>query len=575
MNSPTYKPLLPLVHDYLEKWAEETPDKEALIQHENGWIVNYRQLNEIVDLYVLCLLKMGIQKGERVAVMGLQSIQYVALQYACFKIGAIICPLDIKLKPHETVRALNKITPILFILGGTTHLKDFYEVGKAVLEECPYVKDVLQYNLIEDGNSEWPLLEGAKSANKLFDLEVLKNLVKDEQLLRHRQEVYAEIKENDPALIIFTTGTTGEPKPALLQHSCIVAELEIFFRASTMPGPELRRVCVLPCSHVGGTTITVYTTIYAGGTNILLHRFNPALTLEAIAKWRGNFLGAVPTMYRMIWALPNYKSYDLSSMHCAYYAGSMVDKNFLEELSKMAPNFGTSLGMTECGGVSTYTPMPLTVEEMFGQVGRAAEDVAKISIRRPMDSEGKAGEELSDGEIGEICYHPPLVFLGYFNQPEATAQTVSREGILYSGDIGYFKDMVDYKALMYMGRSKYLIKQKGYNVFPDEVAAHISMISGVAEAEVLGVKHSLFDEGVFAFILPKAGMEVKVEEVIEHCKSLAAYKRPQHVEVLAEGQGFPLTNNGKVDKNALGKMAEEIVKKLREQGKWDSICSNV
>lgn len=564
MNTPTYQPEVQLIHSYLEKWSLETPHKEALIQHENGWVVSYQQLNEMVDLYALCLLKLGIAKGERVAAMGLQSVQYVALQYACFKIGAIICPLDIKLKAHEIVRELKKIIPTLFILHGTTHLKDFYEVGKAVLKYCPFVRDVLQYDLLGEGN----LLEGARNANQLFDLNSLKELQREKELLKRRDEIYAGITERDPALIIFTTGTTGEPKPAVLQHQCIVAQMKIMLRASAMPPEELRRICILPCSHVGGTTITVYSTIMGGGTNILLHKFHPALTLEAIKKWQGNWIGAVPTMFRMMWALPDYREYDLTSLRCAYYAGTMVDLNFLTQLSKMAPNFGTSLGMTECGGVSTYTPMPITAEELKGQVGRAAEDIAVVSIRKPITEEGLAGEELALGEIGEICYHPPLVFHGYFNQPEATARTVSSDGILYSGDVGCFQDRGEYQALYYLGRSKFMIKQKGYNVFPDEVAAHITQMPAVAEAEVVGVKHSLYDEGVFAFVLAKPGLKISLEEVLEHCKTLAAYKRPQYVKVM--DRGFPLNNNGKVDKAALVKKAEEIIAELRTKGKWDA-----
>lgn len=570
MNTPAYEPHLPLIHSCLDKWSGETPDKTALIQHENGRTVSYRQLNEMVDLFALRLLKLGIVKGERVAVMGLQSVHYIALQYACFKIGAVISPLDIKLKPQEVVRELCKITPALFILHGPACQHDFYEAGKAVLADCPFIRDVLYYYL--NGDSVLP--EGAQDAKRLFAWDSLAELSADEELLRLRGEVYAGIQESDPALIIFTTGTTGEPKPAVLQHQCIVAQMRIFLRASVMPWAELRRVCILPCSHVGGTTITVYSTLMGGGANIVLYRFHPVAALEAIEKWQGNWIGAVPTMFRMMWALPDYGKYNLNSLQCAYYAGSMVDLNFLHQLAAMAPNFGTSLGMTECGGVSTYTPMPVTAEELCGQVGRAAEDIAEISIRKPLTEEGMAGEELPLGESGEICYHPPLVFWGYFNQPEATAKTVSREGILYSGDIGCFKDMERYKGLFLLGRSKFMIKQKGYNVFPDEVALHIGQLPGVAEAEVIGVKHRLYDEGVFAFVLPRKGWKVEAGAVMVHCKSLAAYKRPQYVKVLEE-PGFPLNKNGKVDKNALLQQAESIVAELRIQGGWDGVNGHI
>lgn len=562
----TFQAELPLVHDYLEKWASLTPDNPALIQHEEERIVNYKRINEIVDLYALCLVKLGVCKGDRIGAMGLKSIQYFALQYACFKVGAIICPLDIKLQPHEAVDALNKISARFFFMHGTTELRDFTEVGKAVLEESPTVESVLQYNLI--GNE--PLLNGAISANELFNIKTLEELGKNDDLVRQRDVMYESVTEDDGTLIIFTTGTTGEPKPALLHHKCIVAQMAIMERTSELRGQDVRRICILPDSHVGGTTITMYSSIYTGGTNVLLHQFHPTMTLEAIKKWKGTWLGGVPTMFRMIWALPNYSDFDISSLKCVYYAGAPVDKAFLLSLSEMAPHFGTSLGMTECAGGATYTPPSVTVEEFVGKVGKAAEDIAQISIRKKMNEDRTAGEELPFGEIGEICYHPPLVFKGYFQQPEETALTISKEGILYSGDIGCFEEMGKYHGLCLKGRNKSMIIQKGYNVFPDEVAYYISQIPNISEVEVVGVKHEFFDEGVFAFVIPKAGTNINSEEIMDHCKGIAAYKRPQHIELLDSEAAFPVNKNGKVDKVKLQEMAQEITVELRKQNKWDA-----
>lgn len=566
MEKATFVPEFPLVHNYLEKWAEQIPDSQAVIQHETGRILTYRRFNEIVDLYALCLVKMGVVKGERIAAMALKSIPYLALQYACFKLGVIICPLDIKLQAHEAVRDLNKINPRLFFVHGTTPQRDFTEVGRAVLEGCPSVEKVLQYNIASQEN----LFEGAVSANALFAPNVLRELNEDRRLQLERNKMYNAVTADDPALIIFTTGTTGTPKPALLQHECIVAQMAIEERTSDMRGQEVRRMCVLPDSHVGGTTITTYSSIYTGGVNILTYRFDPEMTMEAIEKWKATWMGGVPTMYRMMWALPNYECYDISSLKCAYYAGAAVDEKFLLKLSTMAPHFGTNLGMTECAGVSTYTPMPMTVKELLGQVGRAAEDIARISIRNKMNSDQTAGEELPLGEIGEICYHPPLVFKGYFQQPEETDQVITKEGILYTGDIGCFKDLGNYQGLFLMGRSKSMIKQKGYNVFPDEVALYISQMESVAEVEIIGLPHRLFDEGVFAFVIPKAGTKLASEEVIDYCKGIAAYKRPQHIEILPENASFPVNKNGKVNKIALIDRAKVIIKKLRKEKKWDA-----
>jgi acyl-CoA synthetase (AMP-forming)/AMP-acid ligase II len=226
--------------------------------------------------------------------------------------------------------------------------------------------------------------------------------------------------------------------------------------------------------------------------------------------------------------------------------------------------------MTENAGFATFTPADISIDEMAGQVGRAFPDLAPVSVRNPMQADGSAGEELADGEIGEICYHPPIVFLGYFNQPEETQKTISREGILYTGDLGYFKQMADYKALYLSGRRKFVIKQKGYNVFPGEVEEHISRMQGVDVVEVVGMQHQLFDEGIIAFVRPFPNTSLNSEEVMEHCKAIASYKRPQHVEIWPSDKELPLTRSTKVDKLKLIEQAQSIIERLRNEGKWDA-----
>ncbi|MBN2079967.1 MAG: AMP-binding protein, partial [Spirochaetes bacterium] len=310
--------------------------------------------------------------------------------------------------------------------------------------------------------------------------------------------------------------------------------------------------------------------LYRGGTAVFLRVFDVGLTLEAIGKRRITVLGQIPTQYRMLWAHPDYRKTDFSSLVFVAYAGSSVDVEFLRKLATMAPRFGTGIGMTENAGFATFTPDGITIEEMAGQVGRAFPDLAEVTVRAPMGEDGTAGEELPLGEIGEICYHPPIVFLGYYGQPDETSKTISREGILYTGDLGYFKEMGTYRALYLSGRRKFVIKQKGYNVFPDEVEAHIALLPGVDVAEVVGVPHRVFDEGIVAFVRPKEGAEVTPGAVMEHCKSIAAYKRPQHVEIWPAGKPFPLTRSTKVDKMLLRKEADEIVARLRDAGGWDA-----
>ncbi|MDZ4131871.1 MAG: AMP-binding protein, partial [Dethiobacteria bacterium] len=197
-------------------------------------------------------------------------------------------------------------------------------------------------------------------------------------------------------------------------------------------------------------------------------------------------------------------------------------------------------------------------------------DLAPISIRKPVQPDRNAGEELSDEEIGEICVSGPIVFQGYYDNPEATDRAITRDGWLYTGDLGYFKDMGSYRALYLAGRQKFVIKQKGFQVFPDEVQDFIASHPKVDIVDVVGVKHEVFDEGIFVFIRPKKGTELSADEIFEHCQGIASYKRPQHVEIWPEDKEFPLTRVAKVDKKELKITAEEIVEELRRQGKWDA-----
>jgi acyl-CoA synthetase (AMP-forming)/AMP-acid ligase II len=382
------------------------------------------------------------------------------------------------------------------------------------------------------------------------------------------KKAYGEIDTKTPALIIYTTGTTGEPKPAVITHENIIVQNRLLHRGIVLD-EDIIIIVNLPPSHVGCVTEMFMTTIFSGGTAVLLRIFDVKLTLEAVEKHRVNVIGQIPTQFRMLWADEDYDKYDLSSLKFAAYAGSAVDVEFLKKLSAMAPAFGTGIGMTENAGFATFTPPGISVEEMAGQVGRAFPDLFEVTVRRPMNEDGSAGDEMPPGEQGEICYHPPVVFRGYFNNPEETARVVSKEGILYTGDIGYFREMGSYKALFLSGRKKFVIKQKGYNVFPVEVEEHIMAMDEVDVAEVVGIAHKLFDEGIFAFVKPVKGTSLTPEMVMEHCNNIASYKRPQHVVIWPAERAFPITRSTKVDKLSLKKEAEVIADELRSRGGWD------
>lgn len=565
MSEPSYL-RLPRLNDYIDHWSRVTAEKPAMIQHEDGKTLSYQQFRTLIDFFALRLLDMGIGPGDRVATQLVLVPEHMALMYACFKIGAILAPLDVRLQDAEVVRDVNKIAPRAFFFLGDTPVRDFRTAGQAVQAECPGVAWLVQFTADPQPGQ---ILPGAVGITQLMDKKRLVWLKLKDLLTRRLDRAYAAVTPRTPALIIYTTGTTGEPKPAMLCHENIIVQNEILARGMR-PLQDPRILINLPPSHVGCVTECFMTTMFMGGTTVLLRIFDVPLTLEAIERHRVNALGQIPTQYRMLWHHPDYDTYDLRSLAVVVYGGSAVDTEFLRKLSRMAPDFGTGIGMTENAGFATFTPRGIPIDEMAGQVGRAFSDLAEVTIRRPMQPDGSAGPELPDGDIGEICYHPPIVFLGYYNMPEETARTISREGILYTGDLGCFKDMGSYRALYLSGRRKFVIKQKGYNVFPDEIENHIAGLAGVDTVAVVGMKHKLFDEGVFAFVRPAAGADLTPETVLAHCRGIASYKRPQHVALWPVEEEFPVTRSTKVDKLALQKLAEERIVELRQKGAWDA-----
>jgi len=565
LNSNDWK--LPLINSYVEKWAKETPDKPALIQHDDDKTITYKKFETMVDFFALRLLDMGIKKGDRVATMLVLVPEHILLIYACFKIGAIIAPLDVRLKENEVVRDLEKIKPKAFFFLGKTPMIDFREIGKAVRDNCPYVEHLVQFTPDPEPGD---IIDGAVAITDMMAKGKIVGLKVKNIFSRHLEKAYAKVDTKTPALIIFTTGTTGEPKPAVMCHENIIIQNEILYRGVEMDGNNMVMLVNLPPSHVGCVTEQLMTTLYAGGTAVLLRIFDPKLTLEAIEKHKVNAFGQIPTQFRIEWALPEYKDYDLSSLEYAIYGGSAVDTVFLNKLAEMAPNFGTGIGMTETAGFYTFTPKGISVEEMAGQVGRSFDDLAPVTIRKPVNDDGTSGEEISDGEVGEICVSGPIVFQGYYDMPGETDRAISKDGWLYTGDMGYFKDLGSYRALYLAGRQKFIIKQKGYQVFPDEVQDFIASHQKVDVVDVVGVKHNIFDEGIFVFIRPKRGETLIADEIMEYCQDIASYKRPQHVEIWPEDKDFPLTRVAKVDKKELKVLAESIVEDLRKEGKWDS-----
>jgi acyl-CoA synthetase (AMP-forming)/AMP-acid ligase II len=327
---------------------------------------------------------------------------------------------------------------------------------------------------------------------------------------------------------------------------------------------EGSRVLVnLPQSHVGGQAEELLTTLYEGGTAVVLDYFDPGRSLAAIRDHRVTLIGQIPAMFQFEWRHPAFATADLSSLETIVYGGQQVPAPFLEKLAQMAGRVGTGLGLTEAAGFCTYTAPGAPVEEMSASLGFDA-PVYPMSIREPMREDGSAGAGLKNGETGHVCFSGPQTFRGYVNDSETTAQAISTDGYLYTGDLGFR----DEHGLHLAGRAKWVIKVAGYQVFPGDVENHIAKLEQVAACGVTGAAHRTLTEAVVAFVEVKPGAELTVQALRRHARGMASYMRPLHYVLLGAGE-MPLNRAVKVDYVRLSEMANQEISRLRAAGRWD------
>jgi acyl-CoA synthetase (AMP-forming)/AMP-acid ligase II len=507
------------------------------------------------------LLRLGFAKGDFLVTLLPFSVDHVLLEYSCFKIGVIVAPLDLRLSPAEVVRALEVLRPRGFVCLGVKAPFDLRKLWRTVQAQCPWI----QHSIAVDSEVAIP---GTQSYASIAEpaLRSVKNAssetTADPAAL---PAITCDLTGDDGALIIFTTGSTGSPKPALLSHRNITVQ-NMCMCGSFFGGDSGTRTLVnLPPSHVGGQTETMMSTFFGGGTVVLLDLFDASRSLRAIARHRVQLLGQIPAMFNLEWMLKDYDRHDLSSLRFAAYGGHSVSRPFVDRLATMAPVVGSGLGLTETAGFCTYIQASAVGRETILTGLGHDMPIYPCSIRQPMRADGNAGDELPSGEIGHVCFRGPQTFLGYVNDPAATAQAISRDGFLYTGDLGH----MDAAGLHLTGREKWVIKSFGYQIFPGDVERHIcTLAEKVANCVVVGVAHAVVSEAVVAVVEKRPGVELDRQELNRHARSLPSYMRPRHWIILEPGQ-LPLNRMVKPDYARAQQMARQQIERLRARGKWD------
>jgi len=547
-----------LLHHVVAKWAKARRDEPAILSADVDQEVTWGDFDHLTTALACEMLRMGFAKGDFLVTLLPMSVDHVIIEYSCFKIGVIVAPLDLRSSSAEVIRALEILRPRGFVSLGAQAPFDFRQLWSDVQARCPWI----QYFVAMD--SEIPgTLYSSLIAEAVWRkvTETSSGNAEDSALL-----AAIALTENDGALVIFTTGSTGSPKPALLSHRNITVQNMCLCGAFFGGDCGTRTLVNLPPSHVGGQTEALMSTFFGGGTAVLQEVFDAGRSLRAIAQHRVEILGQIPAMFNLQWMLKDYDRHDLSSLKFAAYGGNAVSRPFVERLATMSPVIGTGLGLTETAGFCSYVQANATDEEKILAGLGTDMPIYPCTIRQPMRADGSAGDELPSSQIGSVCFRGPQTFLGYVNDPEATAKAISRDGFLYTGDLGY----MDAVGLHLTGREKWVIKSLGYQIFPGDVEAHIcGLTAKVANCVVVGVAHEVVSEAVVAVVEKKPEVELSLRELDRHARSLPSYMRPRHWIILEPGQ-MPLNRVVKPDNLRVQEMARQEVEQLRARGEWDS-----
>lgn len=512
-------PRLDLISDYPRFWAGADPDRDAVIFGSSRW--SYRDLAGQVDSYARALLAAGVRSGDRVATLSPPHPDYYVTFLATTSIGAIWVGLNPRYQRRELDYVLGDATPSLVFTRERVGDRDFRTDLDALGEAHPGVRRWVRL----DGSDEH-----AESRTRFLERGAS---VTDTQLASIR----AEVSTGSPCLIVYTSGTTGQPKGALISHHGLIRVARV--QHGIWPVSPLRVVNNLPINHIGCVGDITCDTLVPGGAIIFQEQFEPGGMLELIEREGATLLGHVPTALEYLARHPRFDQTDFSRMQLIIWSGAAAPASLVERLRSKCSDVASAYGMTETVGSVTFT---FDSDEMAVLAGSIGWPVDEYEMRIA----GSDGTALPPGETGELQVRGDFLTLGYWNRPDATRDLFTADGWLHTGDLGTIGPDGTYRL---HGRLKEMFKSGGYNVYPREIETVLESHPDVAMAAVIGVADPTFQEVGHAFVLVHPGRSPTAEALEQFCRgSLANYKVPKRFIVATD---FPMLPIGKIDKQAL------------------------
>jgi len=503
-------------------------DREALVDRPTGRRWTYTELAADVDALALGLLQMGIEKGDRVGIWAPNCAEWTLTQYATAKIGAILVNINPAYRTRELEFVLNQSGTKLLVSAERLKTSDYVSMIAEVRPRCPGLAQVVVI-----GHPEW------------------QSLLDSGRRMDHTALDRIQLDTDDPINIQYTSGTTGFPKGATLSHHNILNNG--FFVGELCNYTEADRICIpVPFYHCFGMVMgNLAATSHGACMVIPAPSFDPVATLEAVQAERCTSLYGVPTMFIAELSAPGFADYDLSSLRTGIMAGSPCPVEVMKQvMSQMSMReVGICYGMTETSPVSTQTRADDSVDRRVSTVGRVGPHL-EVKVIDPA-----TGVTVPRGTPGELCTRGYSVMLGYWEQPDKTAEAIDAAHWMHTGDLAVM-DQDGYLAIT--GRIKDMVIRGGENVYPREIEEFLYTHPDILDAQVIGVPDAVYGEELMAWVRMRPGAApLTAEDLRSFCYGqLAHYKIPRYVYVVDE---FPMTVTGKVRKVEMRERAVQIL----------------
>lgn len=512
--------------DVLLQQAAVRPQNRAILQEEQT--ITYAALAAKTAAISAQLQSLGVKRGDKVGLLFPNDWQLVACFFAILSVGAVVVPVNPLLKSEEVAHILGDSGAVAFI----AHETGWEEVNAALASNVINVKHILVA-----GKNAAEIAASARGTAGAEQYVVLTTANGDSSRLAPIAKTIDPA--HDLALIMYTSGTTGKPKGAMMTHGNLMSVApEPLFHGLALSSTD-RWLGVLPMCHIYGVGVLVYTTVATGGTLVIVPKFDAKVVLETIERHSITMLPAVPSMYQFMLMELEQQKYDLSSIRICLSAAAPLSTQLFHRIenSFASPVIeGYALTETACGG--TINPIS---DRKIGSIGMALKGIDIV-----ITAEDGAVLPAGSTHVGEITIRGANVMKGYHNQPAATADVI-RDGWFFTGDLGY-RDENNY--LYIVGRKKELIIRGGQNIYPREIEDVIVRIPCVLETAVIGIPDELMGERVKAVVVCAPGTSLSEDEIKSHCsRHLAPYKIPRIIEFRT--QPLPRNSTGKVLKRLL------------------------